>query len=118
MNKPTDNLVTLGLIFLGLILMLTPLALWVAWTETIFMVVLGSCATAAVLYCLLARLEAPASSNRSEASDPARAQDFSDTVTDELQSLHPFVHHHRPSGGRKFRLAMYRLKKRLYGEPG
>ena len=40
--KFADSLITHGLILLGFVMMLTPLALWVAWTETIFGGELGS----------------------------------------------------------------------------
>ncbi len=46
MAKFADSLITHGLIFLGLVLMATPLALWVAWTETIFLAVLATGAAA------------------------------------------------------------------------
>ncbi len=40
MAKFADSLISRGLMLLGIAMMLTPLALWVAWTETIFVVVL------------------------------------------------------------------------------
>ncbi len=118
MAKFADGLITRGLIFLGLVLMVTPLALWVAWTETIFLAVLATGATALVLYGVLDRFETPANPAQSETSDHVRAVILPDEITAELQDLHPFIHHHRPSGGPKFRTAMSRLKKHLYRGPG
>ncbi len=115
MAKFADGLITRGLIFLGLVLMVTPLALWVAWTETIFLAVLATGATALVLYGVLDRFERPANPARSETSDDVRAVILPDELIVELQELHPFIHHHRPSGGPKFHTAMNRLKKHLYG---
>ena len=37
-----DRFVTPALMLLGLILMATPLALWVAWTDTILVIVRGA----------------------------------------------------------------------------
>ena len=42
MAKYADSLITLVLILLGLVLMATPLALWVAWTDTILFAVLAA----------------------------------------------------------------------------
>ncbi len=66
MAKFADSLITHGLIFLGLVLMVTPLALWVAWTETNFLGVLATGAIALVLYGVLDRFERPANPSQSE----------------------------------------------------
>ena len=118
MDNITDSLITLGLRLLGLVMMVTPLALWVAWTGTIFLAVLATFATAAVLYGVLFRFERPANPAQSEPSDDVRAVILPDKIIVELQKLHPFIHHHRPSGGSKFHTAMHHLKKHLYCGPG
>ncbi len=89
MAKFADSLITHGLIFLGLVLMATPLALWVAWTETIFLVVLGTGATALVLYGVLDRFERPANPAPIETSDYIRAVNLPDKIIAEFQSLPP-----------------------------
>ena len=118
MAKFTDSLITHGLILLGLVLMVTPLALWVAWTETIFLGVLATGATALVLYGVLERFERPANPAQGETSDHVRAVNLPDKIIVDLQGLHPYRHQHRPSGSSKFHTAMNRLKKHLYGGPG
>ncbi len=118
MAQFVDSLITRGLILLGLVLMVTPLALWVAWTETIFLAVLATGATALVLYGVLDRFERPVNPARRETSDDLRAVKMPNELIVELQDLHPFIHHHRPSGSPKFRTAMNRLKKHLYRRPG
>ena len=112
--KFVNSLIHHGLILLGLVLMMTPLAMWVAWTETIFLGVLATGATALVLYGVLDRFERPANPAQIETSDYVRAMNLTDEVIAELQDLHPFIHHHRPTGGSKFHTAMNRLKKHLY----
>ena len=54
-----DRFVTPAPMLLGPILMATPLALWVAWTDTILFIVLAAGVAAAVLYCILVRYERP-----------------------------------------------------------
>ena len=118
MAKFADSLINHGLIFLGLVLMVTPLALWVAWTETIFLGVLATGAAALVLYGVLDRFERSANPAQGETADDARAMILTDGIIGDLQNLHPFIHHHSPAGGSKFRTAMHQLKKRLYRSPG
>ena len=117
MAQFVDSLITRGLILLGLVLMVTPLALWVAWTETIFLAVLATGATALVLYGLLERFERPADPAQSKASDYVRARILPDKSLEELQNLHPYIHYRQPSGSPKFQIAMYHLKKHLYRAP-
>ena len=117
MARSAGSLVTAGLLFLGLILMVTPLALWVAWTDAIFLIVLATGAMAGVLYCVLVRFEGPADRAESEASGDVAADNLPGPMIEDLQRLHPFIHHHRPSGGPKFRTAMNRWKKHLYSRP-
>ena len=114
MAKFTDSLITHGLILLGLVLMVTPLALWVAWTKAIFLGVLATGAIALVLYGVLQRFERPADSARSDTPVYVRGKLWPYKLIVELQKLHPFIHHHRPSGSPKFQMAMFHLKKRLF----
>jgi hypothetical protein len=116
--KFPDRLITLGLMVLGSVLMATPLALWVAWSDSILLAVLAAGVMAGVLYCVLIRFEKPDNPGRSALSDHVRARNLPDKFVAELQKLHPFIHHHQPSGGPKYRMAMDRLKKRLYRGPG
>lgn len=55
--RTNTGLLSNALLILGLILMVTPLALWVAWSQTVLLVVLGAGIGAAVLYCVLIRFE-------------------------------------------------------------
>ena len=115
--KFTDSLINHGLILLGFVLMLTPLALWVAWTETIFLGVLATGAAALVLYGILERFEKPADPAQRESSDYVRAKVLPVESIEDLQDLHPFIHHLRPTGSPKFQIAMCNLKKHLYRTP-
>ena len=114
MAKDAGNLlVTLGLIFLGLVLTVTPLAMWVAWTETILLGVIVVGALAGVLYCVLFRFERPEAPLRRDGAEEERAEELSDAFIEETTELHPFVHHHQRAGTPIFRAAMAHLKKHL-----
>ena len=79
------GLATLGLNLLGATLMITRLALWVAWTETIFLGVLATGATALVLYGILDRFERPAGPTQSKPSDYVRTELLSAETIADLQ---------------------------------
>ena len=57
--KVGDGLISFAIVVLGLILMATPLALWVAWSKTVLLVVLATGIAAGVLICVLVRFERP-----------------------------------------------------------
>ena len=117
MSKTGDNLIAMGLAILGLILMATPLALWVAWSGPVLLLVLGIGLAAGVLFCILADYERPPDpSERTRTAEPRRAT-AADEVTEEIHGLHPFVYHNRLSATARFRAAMTRLRERLYGQP-
>ena len=67
-----DKLLDITLTFLGFVVMITPLALWVAWSVTVMLVVLGAFVGAAVLYCILIYFEKPAASGPVKHSDNAQ----------------------------------------------
>ena len=81
------------------------------------MLVLVAGTAAGVLYCVLVRFERPANRARSGGADADRLETLSVGMVDEMQRLHPFIHHHRSSGGPRFRMAMVHLKRHLYGKP-
>ena len=114
MAKFAENLVTPILIVLGMIVMVTPLALWVAWTDTILFGVLLTGISAAFLYCILNYFEKPDDAVPYEGAHPSRGT-IPDALVEELQDLHPFIHHHSPRGDPNFLAAMRRLRRFLDG---
>lgn len=115
MGKLADTLVTWTLVVLGLIMMATPLALWIAWSKTVFfaVVLVGIAATA--LYCFLIEYEKPAEPKRS-GPPYHRVEAWTHAAIARLQRLHPFVHHNRLAGGAQFNAAMARLKRFLFSD--
>jgi hypothetical protein len=74
MTKISDNLLTIALIVIGLVIMASPLALWVAWTDVGLFAVLATFVAAAVLYSVLVRYEKPilpGRGGRAGGTDPA-----------------------------------------------
>ena len=93
----------------GLTLALTPLALWVAWTTTGFVIVLAAGAMAGVLYWLLAAYDDPLLGDRGQARDPGTRQVLSAEFLTELSRLGPWTYHHRRMGDAAFRRKMESL---------
>ena len=112
-TKLTDGLTTFGLNLLGAILMITPLALWVAWTETVLFIVLATGVMAGALYCLLALCEKPADLAQGETATNGPPETVPDAFVDELHGLFPLTYHHRRLGDPKFQRKMDRLKSLL-----
>jgi len=99
-----------ALTVLGLIATITPLALWVAWSEPVFVFVLGSGIASVTVIWVLAGFEKD--DHRGEASHGPE-QTLSDESLSELSELGPFVYHHCSTGGPRFQTTMRALKNRL-----
>ena len=97
-------------IALGMILMLTPLALWVAWTGTMFFIVLAIGAAAAVLYCLLPGDQESAHAKPDQRNGPTV---LSDEFLTELTKLGPWIYHNRRPGDPVFQRKIDRVLKLL-----
>ena len=94
---------------LGLIMAATPLALWVAWSQTGFILVLAVFATAIVLFSMLSVFDEPRGSDQRDAESTAR---LSDEFLSELSDMGPWVYHHRRPGDPDFQRKMDLLKKK------
>ena len=90
----------------GLIMAATPLALWVAWSKTTFILVLAIGAAAGVLFCVLYGHEKSSDEEQREDSSPGTMENLDDEFFLELSSLGPFVYHNRRPEDPTFRRKM------------
>jgi hypothetical protein len=98
-----ERLRHIGQFCLGILLAMTPLALWIAWTPALVLsVMLASIACAA----LLVLLTEPSQRNASLHLLPA---DF----IDEVHRLFPLTYHHSKRETPRFRQAMRRLSEMM-----
>ena len=93
---------TAAQILLGLVLAATPLALWVAWSPAMLAATIAITVLCAVL---LVALTEPAKHGEADAVR------LSDGFLDEVQSLHPMIHHHSGRRSSRFQRAMRRLAR-------
>ncbi len=114
-NPLAETLRHVGMIVFGAILALTPLALWVAWTETVFVIVLAVGAVAGVLCCVLADGPDAVLEDRRELSRPRSTETLPDEFVAGLHGLFPLIYHHRRIGDPFFQRKLDRLKKLLNG---
>lgn len=115
MANIVDRFVAGSLVVLGLILMATPLALWVAWSKTVYFIVLLTGGVAAALYCFLVEREPPPRPQR-QGPPYHRMEAWTDRTIARLRRLHPFIHHDRHTGGDRFNAAMNRIRRFLFSE--
>ena len=94
---------TVATTVLGLILAVTPAALWIAWSASAVFAVLGTAAVCAGLLVLLTE-SSPQAANDGRVALP-------EGFIDEVHRLFPLTYHHSAAGPARFRLAMKRLSQ-------
>ena len=99
-----------AMVFLGIVLALTPIAFWVAWSEQGWLLVLaiGAAAFIGLLVChWLTEDDRPAASGKSDRAG------VSDEFLAELSRMGPWTYHNRLTGHARFKKKMARLRKLL-----
>jgi hypothetical protein len=96
---------------LGIILALTPITLWVAWTPLVFMVVVAAAAVSAILLGLLHGRRGSAHQDL----DPDRPSEslqpvLPDGFVEEIHQIFPLTYHHSRIESPRFRRAMQNLR--------
>jgi multidrug efflux pump subunit AcrB len=109
-----ERLRSLAASALGLILSFVPLALWIAWTGELLLMVVVTGVVSAALLVLLSRLQDPADEARWALRQHGAARE---TLTDEsmaqLHRLFPLTYHHGRRNSSRFRSTMAEFTRRL-----
>ena len=113
-KKPLEALRNAALTAAGLMLAATPLALWLAWSQATFVLVLGAGAAFGLLFFVL-YADTRVTTDQEQRKDPnsKTMEDLDDKFLSELSDMGPFIYHNRLSGDSRFRRKMDRLKKHL-----
>lgn len=109
----SDRLRAFGVGALGIILAAVPLALWVAWTPGMFLVVLGMGWASAVLIIALVDWQRYAGDDRHAQRGGDSAAAVSDEFVAEIQRISPLTYHHAWIEKARFRTAMEKLRQLL-----
>ncbi len=96
--------------FLGIIMAMTPPALWFGWREDLFWIVISASVGSAVLYYILAHFEPPPP-KRWGGPRQIKKVELSDEFLAVLTDSAPWTYHHGSRGSRSFRGKMERLKQ-------
>ena len=89
---------------LGVILAVTPAALWIAWSVSLVIAVMAVALVSAVLLVLLTESHEAAKDERIE---------LPEGFVEEVHRLFPLTYHHSSAGPARFRQAMSRLSQEL-----
>jgi hypothetical protein len=112
-KKPLEALRNVALTAAGLIMVATPLALWLAWSQATFVLVLGVGAAFGLLFFVLYADTTATNPEQRKDSNSGTMENLDDKFLSELSDMGPFIYHHRLLGDFRFRTKMDRLKKHL-----
>jgi len=98
---------------LGIALSVVPLALWVAWTETILLAIIAVGATSAVLLVVLAEREVPLPDGSNSVHRPYTRPTIPDESVADLHQIFPLTYHHSLKASARFARAMEKISRRM-----
>jgi hypothetical protein len=99
-----------GIALLGIVLSLVPLALWVAWTETMLAMVVAVAVVSAILIVLLADSGTEPAEGRLPRDGPAGQSILPDESVREIHRIFPLTYHHSLNERARFRRAMDKVR--------
>ena len=97
---------------LGLVMMLSLPAIWVAWTPNMLLGIVATSMAAGVFYCLLYREEPLGEIG--DRADRSAITHLTDEAVNDLSGLGPLVFHHRKAGDPEFQRKIDELKSRHF----
>jgi hypothetical protein len=99
---------------LGIVLAVTPITLWVAWTPSMLLVAVAVAVISATLLVLLDRRRGAAHEDAGADRQPDGSRPaLPDGFVEEIHQIFPLTYHHSRSGPARFRRAMDRLRSLL-----
>jgi len=100
------RLTAVGETVLGIVLAAVPVAVWVAWSPLVLLIVLAAGCVCAALLVALSRL---ADAERARSGEPMAF--VSDQFVEEVHRLFPLTYHHSRKEKPRFRRAMDKLRR-------
>jgi hypothetical protein len=100
---------------LGIVLAVTPVALWIAWTATLVVCVMLAAVVSAALFVLLTELLQQRARTQSGRESAGSVVVLPDEFIEKVHLLFPLTYHHSRLEAPRFRRAMRRLSA-LIGE--
>jgi hypothetical protein len=109
-QRVSDQLREIGAVALGLILAATPLAIWIAWSDTVFIAILAICVGAMVSLIALVWFDKSDDAHRPAEERSNQGDSLDPEFIVELHRLVPFTYHHRRLGDVRIRRKMAKLR--------
>jgi hypothetical protein len=106
-----ERLGYIGVTGLGIVLAVTPVALWIAWTATLVVCVMLVAIVSAALFVLLTELLHQRTQNQSGREGTGSGATLPDEFIEEVHRLFPLTYHHSRLETSRFRQAMKRLSR-------
>lgn len=108
-----DQLRSIGMTLLGIVLALIPPALWVAWTETGLLVVVAVGVACAAALVVLADSQPQVVEDRHHHDDLKTRKTLSDASIVEIHRIFPLTYHHSLVEKARFRQTMDKIRRML-----
>lgn len=106
----SDQFCNIGMEVLGVVLAAVPLALWVSWSQAVFLAVVMGCAVALAAFVALAWSgQAEGQAHRAGRRTAGQVIANPEFIA-ELQRLMPFTYHHRRLGDSRIRRKLARAR--------
>ena len=108
-----DQLKSIGMTVLGIVLSLIPPALWVAWTETVLLVVAAVGVVSAALLVVLANSQPEGDEGLSAPHGAGARTNLSKESIAEIHRIFPLTYHHSLIEKARFRQTMEKVRQLL-----
>ena len=108
-----DQLRSIGMTLLGIVLALIPPALWVAWTETGLLAVVAVGVACAAALVVLADSQPQVVEDRQHYDDSKTRKTLSDASIVEIHRIFPLTYHHSLVEKARFRQTMDKIRRML-----
>ena len=108
-----DQLKSIAMTILGIILSLVPPALWFAWTETMLLAVIAIGIVSAAALIVLADSKSGGVEDPQAADEIAKRRSLADQSVAEIHRIFPLTYHHSLVERTRFRRAMERVRQIL-----
>ena len=108
-----EQLRSIGVTILGIILSLVPPALWVAWTETVLLIVVAVGAVSAASLVVLADSRTQDAEDRQAVAGVATRKILTEESIAEIHRIFPLTYHHSLIEKTRFHQAMEKIRQLL-----
>jgi len=112
-TRVAEQLRSIAMTVLGIVLSLVPPALWFAWTETVLLIVVAVGVVSAALLIALADYGTQGVEDRQAVAGVATRKNLAEQSIAEIHRIFPLTYHHSLIEKARFRQAMEKVRQLL-----